>query len=283
MAYTKTVWKDQKVENPRTYSMRQNLDNTVTLLDAFGEVKEIGTAVNAENMNKIESGIETLDTTCAKLAENNTFTGKNFFTAAVTLLGASPLMVLKNDKDDWKEDTGVLRRFGRISFYDKNNLEVFQILPTIDSKNRRLVECAFRDAEGNAKYAFRIFPTGIITLTPASNASGQEVTTAEWVRNLFPLKDLNNATTAGVGIGYVYIGDLLIQWGQIPAGINSPTTLHKPYANKDYTVLVAYSTEGAISSAYGHCNAVAGTETEFKWNREINVPLSWVSFGVKGA
>lgn len=58
MAYQKTVWKDQEVENPRTYSVRQNLDGTVTLLDAFGEITEIGTPVNAENLNKIEQGIE---------------------------------------------------------------------------------------------------------------------------------------------------------------------------------------------------------------------------------
>ena len=58
MAYQKTDWKDQDVENPRTYSVRQNLDNTITLLDAFGDITELGTPVNAENMNKIEAGIE---------------------------------------------------------------------------------------------------------------------------------------------------------------------------------------------------------------------------------
>lgn len=57
MAYEKTVWIDQEVENPRTYSFRQNLDGTITLLDAFGNVTEPGTPVNAENMNKIEQGI----------------------------------------------------------------------------------------------------------------------------------------------------------------------------------------------------------------------------------
>lgn len=57
MAYQKTVWKDQDVENPRTYVMRDNGNNTVTLLDAFGTVTELGTPVNAENMNKIENGI----------------------------------------------------------------------------------------------------------------------------------------------------------------------------------------------------------------------------------
>lgn len=57
MAYNKTEWKDQDVENPRTYTQRQNDDGSVTLLDHFGEITELGTPVNAENMNKIEDGI----------------------------------------------------------------------------------------------------------------------------------------------------------------------------------------------------------------------------------
>lgn len=57
MAYNKTVWKDQDVENPRTYTQRKNDDGSVTLLDHFGTITELGTPVNAENMNKIEDGI----------------------------------------------------------------------------------------------------------------------------------------------------------------------------------------------------------------------------------
>lgn len=61
MAYQKTVWKDQDVENPRTYVERDNGDGTVTLLDAFGTVTELGTPVNAANMNKIEDALEDVD------------------------------------------------------------------------------------------------------------------------------------------------------------------------------------------------------------------------------
>ena len=57
MSYEKTTWLDQDVENPRTYSFRDNGDGTTTILDAFGNVTELGTPVNAENMNKIEQGI----------------------------------------------------------------------------------------------------------------------------------------------------------------------------------------------------------------------------------
>lgn len=57
MAYTPTNWKDRDVENPRTYTARQNEDGSITFFDAPGEIREQGTPVNASNMNKIEEGI----------------------------------------------------------------------------------------------------------------------------------------------------------------------------------------------------------------------------------
>lgn len=54
MAYTPTNWKDRDVENPRTYTARQNEDGSITFFDAPGTINEAGTPVNAENMNKIE-------------------------------------------------------------------------------------------------------------------------------------------------------------------------------------------------------------------------------------
>lgn len=85
MAYTKTEWKDQNVENPRTYSVRDNGDSTVTLMDAFGTVTELGTPVNAENMNKIENGIAN----AVDKDSNQTITGTKVFE------GASPIKLGK--------------------------------------------------------------------------------------------------------------------------------------------------------------------------------------------
>lgn len=59
MSYTPTEWKDRIVEKPRTYTMQQNSDGTVTLVPAPGTIVEEGTPVNANNLNKIEQGIET--------------------------------------------------------------------------------------------------------------------------------------------------------------------------------------------------------------------------------
>ena len=85
MAYTKTEWKDQNVENPRTYSVRDNGDSTVTLMDAFGTVTELGTPVNAENMNKIEDGIAN----AVDKDSNQTITGTKVFK------GVSPIKLGK--------------------------------------------------------------------------------------------------------------------------------------------------------------------------------------------
>lgn len=57
MAYVKNTWVDQDVERPKTYEMTNNADGSVTLIDSFGLVSEMGTPVNADNMNHIEEGI----------------------------------------------------------------------------------------------------------------------------------------------------------------------------------------------------------------------------------
>lgn len=61
MSYTKNTWVDQDVERPKTYEVTNNQDGSITLTDSFGLVTELGTPVNAANMNHIEDGIEELD------------------------------------------------------------------------------------------------------------------------------------------------------------------------------------------------------------------------------
>lgn len=59
MAYNPTIWKDRAVEKPRTYTIQNNPDGTVTLIPAPGAIVEPGTPVNAANMNKLEQGLKT--------------------------------------------------------------------------------------------------------------------------------------------------------------------------------------------------------------------------------
>lgn len=57
MAYLPNNWVDQNVQRPKTYNFTQNDDGSTTLIDAFGNVTELGTPVNADYMNHIEQGI----------------------------------------------------------------------------------------------------------------------------------------------------------------------------------------------------------------------------------
>ena len=56
--YSKTNWQDRIVQNPSTYSKRENADGTLTLTPAPGVVTNQGTPIKAEYMNKIELGLE---------------------------------------------------------------------------------------------------------------------------------------------------------------------------------------------------------------------------------
>lgn len=58
MAYEKTIWKNREVEKPRTFTMQNNPDGTITLIPAEGQIVEAGTPIIAVNMNNIEDGIE---------------------------------------------------------------------------------------------------------------------------------------------------------------------------------------------------------------------------------
>ncbi len=62
MAYVKNTWVDQKVQRPKTYNFTTNDDGSTTLIDAFGNVEELGTPVNADNMNHIEEGLSNVGT-----------------------------------------------------------------------------------------------------------------------------------------------------------------------------------------------------------------------------
>jgi hypothetical protein len=58
MAYTKTTWVDRVVQNPLTYTMRNNADGTVTLIPAEGTIVQSGTPITASVMNNLETQYE---------------------------------------------------------------------------------------------------------------------------------------------------------------------------------------------------------------------------------
>ena len=64
MTYDKTVWEDEILAGAERYDIKENdgtpISSNVQIVLAT-EVTVAGTAVNAENMNNIENGVETLD------------------------------------------------------------------------------------------------------------------------------------------------------------------------------------------------------------------------------
>lgn len=61
MVYDPTIWTNREVEKPRTYVLTDNGDGTITLTPNEGTVFSTGTPIDATNMNKIETAIDTLD------------------------------------------------------------------------------------------------------------------------------------------------------------------------------------------------------------------------------
>lgn len=56
--YIKNIWEDRIVQYPNRY--KDQNDNLLTLTQEPGEVAQVGTLVEAERMNNIEDGIETV-------------------------------------------------------------------------------------------------------------------------------------------------------------------------------------------------------------------------------
>ncbi|MGN0995693.1 MAG: hypothetical protein ACI4PG_02180 [Candidatus Ventricola sp.] len=57
MGYERIGWTDRIVERPRTYTIRENGDGSVTLMPVPGEVKQAGTPLSAANLNRMDDGI----------------------------------------------------------------------------------------------------------------------------------------------------------------------------------------------------------------------------------
>ncbi len=63
-------WKDHIVDKPRTYTISENADGTVTLIPAFGEVVQQGTMLNAANLNSMEAEIQSNAETHTQFVES---------------------------------------------------------------------------------------------------------------------------------------------------------------------------------------------------------------------
>lgn len=127
MTYVKKIWLDQDVERPRTYEVSENQDGSITLVDSFGTVNELGTPVNATNMNHIENGIAA----CAirKYSASETFEEGEWVLGAVS--GIKSIYSSKADNNlghpltdsaYWESADINSAKIGEITFYTGNIL-----------------------------------------------------------------------------------------------------------------------------------------------------------------
>lgn len=126
MAYVKNVWTDQDVERPRTYRMTENQDGSVTLIDDFGLVTDLGTPVNADNMNHIENGIagavdKTGDTMTGNLSIESVQPSLTLVDTDTTANNYTQIAIIDRGLDITKTTAPTANNTTcRLIFYDKN-------------------------------------------------------------------------------------------------------------------------------------------------------------------
>ena len=92
--YQRINFKDQNVERPKTYDVTNNPDGSITLIESFGNVEELGTPINQENMNHIEDGIDAVS--FSKFSLDSTYKKDDL----VTDIQDDELKIFKSLKDN---------------------------------------------------------------------------------------------------------------------------------------------------------------------------------------
>lgn len=82
VSYSRINFKDRRVARPRTYTITENADGSVTLVPAPGEIEEAGTPLNGRNMNALDKGLND----CAR-AVNDLLERVKMFTATIPAEG----------------------------------------------------------------------------------------------------------------------------------------------------------------------------------------------------
>ena len=66
------VWQDRIVERPRTFTLQNNADGTITLIPAPGTIVQAGTPVNAGGLNGIEADLANIIAQQGKFTDDTT-------------------------------------------------------------------------------------------------------------------------------------------------------------------------------------------------------------------
>lgn len=266
MAYQKTVWKDQDVENPRTYVERDNGDGTVTLLDAFGEVTELGTPVNAANMNKIENGIEEVDNSAVHKTGDETISGSKTFTNNITVQLQYPYIT--NKCSDATKGTALSQyRHSSYMYTDKDGKELAGLINVYDTDKSTYSEI-------RAYAANSASDTGYSYIRVGKSANGNGYTVA-------PASDVSNSIVTTISKsktqnGYFKLGNgLIIQWGR-----SNQRTITYPIPFSTDTSFSIVVNNQAGTDGYGRPDSVSNlTRTSCMVGDLSGYPVRWIAVG----
>lgn len=216
MTYTKNTWLDQQVERPKTYKVIDNEDETITLVDSFGTVTELGTFVNATNMNHIEDGIannderitqntadildlQNISSQCVNLTGEQTITGQKTFAAET-----SPNTIFQFANIDQYATPSEIR-YNRLELRDSNGYRVGSL------EQRHMTDGSlFLGLNTSRRNGDNTVYTKALGVGMTSSGSAYTVAPASALIDSI-------VTTTGISKGwggYVKLGNgIIIQWG----------------------------------------------------------------------
>lgn len=285
MTYIKNIWVDQDVERPKTYEVTNNQDGSITLTDSFGTVTELGTPVNATNMNHIEDGIEQCYTDLANVDLNNLSAtgearlgGNKVDRTGDTMTGSLnievdqyPLTLIKSDFT--KGTTPEAATYFTIPFNDSTNsstsytdtrlgaLEV--AINTSGTITTNVI--AYKNAVGEnvrATLSASVASDGTTSttaVTPPANSNSTNIATTKWVKDFVKTSGSNYMSTfskAQKGY-YKFTNGLIINWGETEfAKTGTEVSFATAFTSTNYQVAIGvkstdagnYSVGGAVMS-----------------------------------
>ena len=117
----------------------------------------------------------------------------------------------------------------------------------------------------------------ITSPSPLISDNGTEIATTSWVRQVSALADLSNVSFDGIGSGYVYIGNLLIQFGRLSLQQgNNTVTFNKPFTEKP---IIYANSESATEVTRVSANTPELTKMKIYSSYTGNLLTDWLAIG----
>jgi hypothetical protein len=269
MAYVKNIWVDQDVERPKTYEVTNNQDGSITLTDSFGLVTELGTPVNAANMNHIEDGL--VDTDVTKYNATTTYNAGEWVTGVVdNEKGIYASKVNNNTGNALTNDTywekvelgGTSRNIGEI---------VASTIPLTDA-GLHLLDGALISGSGSysafVDYIADLYDSGDYDDIFETEANWQQAVTNYGVCGKFVYDSINNTVRLPKITGFIEgTTDLTVLGDLVEAGLPNITgTFNGDYINRNSGAF--YTDQSSVSG-----NGGSGEDAIIGFDASLSNPI----------